>query len=759
MIAARLARRRFGLAPTRLSIAMLALALCGLTVGASAQESHRLRVQIMWYHQAQFAGFYVAEALGLYDAKGIEVDLIEGGTGKDPLEALATGDADVAMSWVPGAIAARRRGLDVVNIAQVFDKPGIMILCRHDFGVRVADDIRGKTIGVWNVGEQLDLRYWLAEHGIAPSEVSLVVQRPNGADLIEGKVACAMAMSYNEYWHVLRGGLTPAELFIVRLSDQNASFLEDGLYVLESSLDDPARAQQLADFVDATIEGWRYARDNPSEALTFTLLRAPNLDPTHQRSMLEAVLRLLGPGNELGLLNLTAYDRSVAVIAADSADADAVRSAAREAWTHRLWYASGLGQSGFLKPTLATRHYLYLAVSSTWFYALSLLGTAAFALSGFMRAQQQNYNLWGAFMLAMMPALGGGTLRDLLIGGERHPPFIFQDGAYISVVLSMVAIGALFARFSPSHSIETPQFLRAKTLFDMIGMATYAAIGAEVAILAGLAWIWAPFCAALTCAGGGMLMDVITGREPRTFKGVPYEEIAVGGGFVLLAGLALADRHEHASWLVGASLISAMVFVFCVRRVLRAEGHHVVAAGDGEQRTQLTPLPALPRCAGEGTVGRRCANSPLSRAAGESAERGVRSVKSAACPRRRPASTRARARSCAGRSARRDRPAPARRPPRRSPPRPARGRRRPARPRRSAGRRRGSACRSPPGTPGAPACAAAASRPWTHRLRRGRRRAWGTSWSGAGRKSMECYRAPAPIASHSEPPRAHPIHE
>ena len=548
----------------RASLALLLLTAL-LCSAASAQEPQRLRVQLMWYHQSQFAGFYVAEALGLYDAKGLSVELIEGGTGKDPLQALANDEAEVAMSWLPGAIAARSRGLAVLNVAQIFAKPGIMILCRHDAGVRQPADIPGKTIGVWNVGDQIDLRHWLAERDIALDQVTLVEQRPNGADLIEGKVACAMAMSYNEYWHVLRGGLTPGELFIVRLSELGSGFLEDGLYVREASLDDPARRKALADFIAATVEGWRYARENPSEALTFTLLRDPALDADHQRSMLEAVLRLLGPGAELGLLDLSALDRSVAVIAADSAHPDEVRAAGREVWTHQLWYASGLGQSGFFKPTLATRHYLYLAVSSTWFYALSLCGTAAFALSGFMRAQQQNYNLWGAFMLAMMPALGGGTLRDLLIGGERHPPFIFQDGAYISVVLAMVALGALFARFSPSHTIETPQFLRAKALFDMIGMATYAAIGAEVAILAGLSWIWAPFCAALTCAGGGMLMDVITGREPRTFTGVPYEEVAVGGGFVLLAGLSIADAQEHEPWLVGASLVAAMVFVFAVR--------------------------------------------------------------------------------------------------------------------------------------------------------------------------------------------------
>src|SRR5262245_46903770 len=97
------APRRLGLAP--LVLASLLLALCGLVrAAAPADAPQKLRVQLIWYHQAEFAGLYVAEALGYYEAKGLDVELIEGGTGKSPLGALANGEADVAMSWLPDAI-------------------------------------------------------------------------------------------------------------------------------------------------------------------------------------------------------------------------------------------------------------------------------------------------------------------------------------------------------------------------------------------------------------------------------------------------------------------------------------------------------------------------------------------------------------------------------------------------------------------------------------------------------------------------------
>jgi NitT/TauT family transport system substrate-binding protein len=102
-------------------------------------------------------------------------------------------------------------------------------------------------------------------------------------------------------------------------------------------------------------------------------------------------------------------------------------------------------------------------------------------------------------------------------------------------------------------------------VFDSIGLAAFAVIGAKVALIAGLAWFWAPICAALTCAGGGMLLDIVTGREPRTFQGEPYEEIAVAGGLFLLGGLLLAGLFEHSRWMIEATIIATLIGVFTLR--------------------------------------------------------------------------------------------------------------------------------------------------------------------------------------------------
>jgi uncharacterized membrane protein YeiH len=184
------------------------------------------------------------------------------------------------------------------------------------------------------------------------------------------------------------------------------------------------------------------------------------------------------------------------------------------------------------------RHRLATVVDARWFRMLDLIGTVAFS---------------------------GGTLRDLLIGGDRNPPFIFKDPTYILIVLAIVVAGTAMARFLPSEAARSPRFNATMTVLDTAGVAAFTVIGAKVALTAGLAWFWVPICAALTCSGRGMLLDIVTGREPRTFQGEPYEEIAVCGGLFMYGGLLLAGQFEHSNWLITAVIVMTLIGVFAAR--------------------------------------------------------------------------------------------------------------------------------------------------------------------------------------------------
>src|SRR5690606_21252717 len=244
----------------------------------------------------------------------------------------------------------------------------------------------------------------------------------------------------------------------------------------------------------------------------------------------------------------------------------ALRDAAREAWTHRVWRATDLARPAALPP--ATQHYLLTTVRTQWFYVLDLIGTAAFGLAGFMRAHRRRYNLWGAFVCTAVPAVGGGTLRDLLVGGIRHPPFILKDPNYLAVVLTVVVVATIVVRLAPAIR-ETRAFSETLLVFDSVGLSVFAIVGAQVALIAGLSWPYVPLCAAVTAAGGGLLLDVITARPPRAFSGgAPYEAVAIGGALLFLLLLWVASRYEHEPRLVTAAILTTLLVTFTTRIVV-----------------------------------------------------------------------------------------------------------------------------------------------------------------------------------------------
>ncbi|ESR24197.1 ABC transporter substrate-binding protein [Lutibaculum baratangense] len=552
--------------PHRYALKLLGLAL-GLLVffGLAPGHAETVRVQLLWHHQAQFAGIYVAQAKGFYEREGLDVETIEGMLGFNALQSVASGRADVALSWLPAAIDARRRGWNVVNIGQILRTGGTSIVCRRDAGIAEPRDVAGKRLGVWYIGDELSVQAWLESLGLSMGDVSIGVQSENGADLVSGEADCVTAMAYNEYWSILAAGLSPSELMVVRLADHGLGILEDGLYVLEEALADPERRDRLARFLKATAEGWAYAGRNVDEAMFITMAEAPGLDPVHQRRMLETILRMIGGPGETALMDIGDFETSVDIIAGRPDEAFVVRQAAVNAWTHRLRYESGLEGESLLTLSRATRHYLAETLNSGWFYALTVIGAVVFGFAGFMRAQQRNYDLWGAFVLTLLPAGGGGTIRDLLVGGDRYPPFIIQDPVHMYIVLATFLAGVASAAVIPERMISTRRFDRTMKFLDTLGFAAFCIVGAKVALMAGLTWIWIPICCALTCAGGGMLSDVIMGREPRTFQGEPYEEVAIMGGIFLLLALQVADAFEQQPGIATAAVVTTLVLVFCAR--------------------------------------------------------------------------------------------------------------------------------------------------------------------------------------------------
>jgi polar amino acid transport system substrate-binding protein len=202
------------------------------------------------------------------------------------------------------------------------------------------------------------------------------------------------------------------------------------------------------------------------------------------------------------------------------------------------------------------REYLFpvlleATVAQRWFLAIDIIGTIAFAISGILLARQGQYSLFGAFVLASLPAVGGGIIRDLVV--NRETVGVLASPVYLLAVIVTVLIGyvgfnlaertSLARQKNPSGgSVDEDWSVRDITLnsavafFDALGLAAFTVIGVVVAVesRSNPLWLWGPLLAALTGAGGGIFRDVIRSDANNPFlKGTFYAEIALIWGLIL----------------------------------------------------------------------------------------------------------------------------------------------------------------------------------------------------------------------------------
>ncbi|WP_299547712.1 ABC transporter substrate-binding protein [uncultured Tateyamaria sp.] len=308
-------------------------------VASAAMAADDVTLQLKWVTQAQFAGYYVALEKGFYGEEDLNVTVKPGGPDIAPTQVLAGGGADVTVEWMPAALAAREKGLPMVNIAQPFKSSGMMLTCRKDAGVETTADFPGKTLGVWFFGNEFPFLSWMSQLEIptdgSDAGVEVLKQGFNVDPILNGQAACVSTMTYNEYWQVIDAGLSPDDLTVFKYEDNGVATLEDGLYVLEENLTDPAFEDKMVRFVRASMKGWKYAEENPDEAADIVLEYDETGAQTekHQKRMMGEVAKLTAGSN--GALLPADYERTVQSLL--SGGSDPVISAAPEgAWTHQI---------------------------------------------------------------------------------------------------------------------------------------------------------------------------------------------------------------------------------------------------------------------------------------------------------------------------------------------------------------------------------------------------------------------------------------
>jgi NitT/TauT family transport system substrate-binding protein len=138
--------------------------------------------------------------------------------------------------------------------------------------------------------------------------------------LLQKQADCISTMTYNEYWQVVDGGYKPADLVVFKYEEEGVATLEDGLYVIEAKLKDPAFVTKMAKFVKASMKGWDYARKNSDDATKVVLANDTTGAQTekHQKRMMGEIAKLLDSGS--GKLDPKDYERTVATLLSGGSD-------------------------------------------------------------------------------------------------------------------------------------------------------------------------------------------------------------------------------------------------------------------------------------------------------------------------------------------------------------------------------------------------------------------------------------------------------
>ena len=318
---------------------VIATALAGAMALAAAQASaaDKVTLQLKWVTQAQFAGDYVAKDQGFYADEGLEVEIKPGGPDIAPAQVLAGGGADVVLDWMPSALATREKGVMLVNIAQPFKSSGMMLTCRKETGIKGPEDFRGKTLGVWFFGNEYPFLSWMAQLGIptdgSEGGVTVLKQGFNVDPLLQKQADCVSTMTYNEYWQIIDAGIPADELVVFKYQDQGVATLEDGIYVLEDALKDPAFEDRMVRFVRASMKGWKWAEENPDAAADIVLENDMTGAQTqkHQRRMMGEIAKLTAGSN--GALDVADYERTVQTLLKGGSD-PVISGPPGGAWTH-----------------------------------------------------------------------------------------------------------------------------------------------------------------------------------------------------------------------------------------------------------------------------------------------------------------------------------------------------------------------------------------------------------------------------------------
>jgi len=315
-------KRRIGLVIISF-ILLLSTVLTGCgsqTASTTAQSTKstkltKVRLQLKWLPQTQFAGYYVAKEKGYYKDEGIDIEIIPGGPDIVPEQQVSNGAADIGMTWVASLLSHQEEGFPLVELAQITQKSGLLLVSKKSANINSPKDLKGKKVGAWFGGLEFEIKALLDKYNIDPDkDVELTKQGFTMDQLLNNQIDAASALTYNEYLILLESGLKAEDLNVIDMNKEGVAMLEDNLFANKDWVKD--NKEVAAKFLKATLKGWKDVIKDPEGAtdIVMKLVDTKSTTRDHQLNMAKEVIKLVKPDgldeSKIGYINKTSFQQT-----------------------------------------------------------------------------------------------------------------------------------------------------------------------------------------------------------------------------------------------------------------------------------------------------------------------------------------------------------------------------------------------------------------------------------------------------------------
>ncbi len=291
-----------------LGIALFWIAVPDLSLAETQAGKSPVKLQLQYFHQFQFAGFYAAQYLGLYDKSDLDVTIQEGGPQHDPIESVLRGSADFGVSDTD-VLWRRLKGDPLVALGVIFQHSAYCLVSLARRNIMTLDDLRGKRVGIAEGRGSYLFKAMFRKQGIELDEVTLVPPRWNLESIVRGEIDANGAYATGELYRLRELNIPYHVIYPV---DYGVEFYGDTLFTDAEYL---AKHPDLVEkFRQATFDGWAYAFEHPEEVIDY-ILAQPSVQKrriTRDRLRYEAtVMRhlILPDIIELGSMNQARWEK------------------------------------------------------------------------------------------------------------------------------------------------------------------------------------------------------------------------------------------------------------------------------------------------------------------------------------------------------------------------------------------------------------------------------------------------------------------